>query len=133
MLLGLDGGLDDNGVEGVGDQRDDQVVLADLVNERVRVGDVEGDGAGVLEALGESFGAVESTAGWKIVLACVLDMIVRGEIRHGYSGSPSMLPHLPTVTLTPALSSSTAVGLVTKPAPRRRTFPAAMIDVYVGD
>jgi hypothetical protein len=29
---------------------------------------------------------------------------------------------LPTVTLTPALSSSTAVGRVTKPAPRRSTW-----------
>jgi hypothetical protein len=63
MLLGLDGGLDDKGVEGVGDERDDQVVLADLLLERIGVGDVEGDGAGVLETLGESFGAVKSTAG----------------------------------------------------------------------
>ena len=62
MLLGLDGGLDDEGVEGVGNEGDDKVVLADLLLERIGVGDVEGDGAGVLEAFGESFGAVEGTA-----------------------------------------------------------------------
>lgn len=64
MLLGLDGGLDHKSVECVGNEGDDQVILADLVLERCCVGDVEGDGAGVLEALGESLGAVESTAGW---------------------------------------------------------------------
>jgi pentose-5-phosphate-3-epimerase len=63
MLLGLDGGLDDESVEGVRNQRDDQVVLADLVFERRRVGYIERDGARVLEALGESFGAVKGTAG----------------------------------------------------------------------
>jgi hypothetical protein len=63
MLLGLDGGLDDEGVEGVGNERDDQIVLANLLLERIGVGDVEGDGAGVLETLGEGFGAVEGTAG----------------------------------------------------------------------
>lgn len=63
MLLGLDGGLDDKSVEGVGDEGDDQVVLGDLFLEHRCVGDVKGDGAGVLEALGESFGAVEGTAG----------------------------------------------------------------------
>jgi len=63
MLLGLDGGLDDESVEGVGNEGDDQVVLADLLLERIGVGDVEGDGAGVLETLGEGFGAVKGTAG----------------------------------------------------------------------
>lgn len=68
MLLGLDGGLDDEGVEGVGNEGDDKVVLADLLLERIGVGDVEGDGAGVLEALGEGFGAVKGTAGcWGLV------------------------------------------------------------------
>lgn len=63
MLLGLDGGLDDESVEGVGNERDDQVILANLVLERSSVRDVERDGAGVLETLGESFGAVKSAAG----------------------------------------------------------------------
>jgi hypothetical protein len=68
MLLGLDGGLDDEGVEGVGNERDDQVVLADLLLKRIGVRDVEGDGAGVLETLGEGFGAVKGTAGcWGLV------------------------------------------------------------------
>jgi hypothetical protein len=64
MLLGLDGGLDDQSVEGVGNERDNQVILADLFLKRRRVGDIEGDGAGVAETLGESFGAVEGTAGY---------------------------------------------------------------------
>jgi hypothetical protein len=68
MLLGLDGGLDDEGVEGVGNERDDQVVLANLLLERIGVGDIEGDGAGVLEALGEGFGAIKGAAGcWGLV------------------------------------------------------------------
>jgi hypothetical protein len=70
MLLDLDGGLDDDGVEGVGNEGDDQVVLADLVLERRRVGDIEGDGAGVLETLGEGFGAGEGTAGLEEVSEC---------------------------------------------------------------
>ena len=70
MLLGLDGGLDDEGVEGVGNEGDDKIILADLLLERIGVGDVEGDGAGVLEALGERFGAVKGTAGC-LVLAGV--------------------------------------------------------------
>jgi hypothetical protein len=74
MLLDLDGGLDDDGVEGVGNEGDDQVVLADLVLERGRVGDVERDGAGVLEALGEGFGAGEGTAGFE---RSVFDVEVR--------------------------------------------------------
>jgi hypothetical protein len=70
MLLDLDGGLDDDGVEGVGNEGDDQVVLADLVLERGRVGDVEGDWAGVLETLGEGFGAGEGAAGFEEVRLC---------------------------------------------------------------
>lgn len=72
MLLDLDGGLDDDGVEGVGNEGDDEVVLADLALEGGGVGDVEGDGSGVLEAFGEGLGAVEGTAGWGET-----DMLVR--------------------------------------------------------
>ena len=76
MLLGLDGGLDDEGVEGVGNEGDDKVVLADLLLERIGVGDVEGDGTGVLEALGERLGAVKGTAGcWVLVgVSCICDV-----------------------------------------------------------
>ena len=70
MLLDLDGGLDDDGVEGVGNEGDDQVVLGDLLLERIRVGDVERDGASVLETLGEGFGAGEGTAGFEEVSVC---------------------------------------------------------------
>jgi hypothetical protein len=70
MLLGLDGGLDNQSVERVGNERNNQVVLADLVLKRRRIGDIERDGAGVAETLGESFGAVEGTAGY-LGLVCV--------------------------------------------------------------
>jgi len=78
MLLSLDGGLDDLSVECVGNEGDDQVVLADLLHERILVVDVEGDGAAVAETLGETFGAFKSTAGyWKLVHA----LHVRNDVR----------------------------------------------------
>jgi hypothetical protein len=119
MLLDLDGGLDDLGVEGVRNEGDDQVVLADLLLERIRVGDVEGDGAGVLETLGEGFGAGEGAAGFEAV-STMLFTHVGDEVNDRINQSGCQC--LPTVTWTPALSSSTAVGLVTKPAPRSRTL-----------
>jgi len=63
LLLG-DSSLDDGRVVGVGDQTDDNAVLANLVLEGSRVVDIEGDGAAVLEALAELLGRLESTAGW---------------------------------------------------------------------
>jgi hypothetical protein len=66
LLLG-DGSLDDGGVEGVGDQADNNAVLANLVLEGGRVGDIERDGAAVLEALAELLGRLEGTAGWNDV------------------------------------------------------------------
>ena len=50
MLLLADGRLDDGGVEGVGDQADDEVVLGDLGVEGIIVGDIERDGGGSLDA-----------------------------------------------------------------------------------
>lgn len=67
MLLDLDGGLNDGGVEGVGDERDDEVVLADLLLEGVRVGDIEGDRRGVLKAFGELLGGLERAAGYAVL------------------------------------------------------------------
>lgn len=63
VLLGADSRLDDQGVEGVGDQGDSQVdLLHGLVQSGVIV-DIEGDGIGVLEAFAELLGALEGTAG----------------------------------------------------------------------
>jgi hypothetical protein len=63
LLLG-DSSLDDGGVEGVGNQADNNAVLANLVLEGGLVGDIKRDGAAVLEALAELLGRLEGTAGW---------------------------------------------------------------------
>lgn len=64
ILLISDGGLDDGGVVCVGDQANDQVVLGNGSIESLFVVDVEGDGSGKLDALGELLGTFESSAGW---------------------------------------------------------------------
>lgn len=48
MLLLIDTSLDDLGVECVGDERDDQVVLCDLGLKRSSVIDIERNSAGML-------------------------------------------------------------------------------------
>lgn len=63
MLLLGDSSLDNGGVVGVGDQADNDAVLANLVLEGGRVVDIEGDGAAVLEALAKLLGRLEGTAG----------------------------------------------------------------------
>lgn len=62
MLLLSDGRLDDGGVEGVGDQADDEVVLRKLGVQGLVVGDIERDGDGVLDTDGERLGGFESSA-----------------------------------------------------------------------
>lgn len=47
VLLGLDRGLDDSGVEGVWNQGDDNVVLADSVEERIGIGYIQREGGNV--------------------------------------------------------------------------------------
>ena len=49
MLLLANGRLDDGRVESIRDQADDQVVLGDLGVQRTVVGDIEGDGGGILD------------------------------------------------------------------------------------
>lgn len=67
MLLGADSTLDDLGVEGVGDQRDDQVdLLKGLVQSSV-IANIKGDRIGVLEALAQLLGTLEGTTGYKPV------------------------------------------------------------------
>lgn len=109
MLLLGDGGLENGGVVGVGDQADDNGVLANLVLQGVGVVDVEGDWVAVLQALGELLGRLKRTA----CCQCC-ERMRAGSQRDGVD--------LPTVTCTPASLRIWAVGRVTKPAPRRRTF-----------
>ena len=63
VLLLADSRLDDGSVEGVGDQADDEIVLGNLSIESLVVGDIERDGGGVLDALGELLSRGKSTAG----------------------------------------------------------------------
>lgn len=67
ILLLVDGGLDDLCVEGVWDQRDDQVNLSDLLLQCLCIVHVDGDGIGMLETLCELLGALKCAAGWKIL------------------------------------------------------------------
>lgn len=63
MRFGADGRLDDQRVEGVGDQGDDHVGLLDGLVKSTGIADVKGDGLGVLEALAELLGTFEGSAG----------------------------------------------------------------------
>jgi len=65
MLLLANGRLDDGRVEGIGDQADDQVVLGDLGVQGTVVGDIEGDGGGILDTSRERFRVLESSASWR--------------------------------------------------------------------
>lgn len=65
MLLLADGGLDDSGMEGVGDQADNKVVLGDLGVQGLVIGNIERDGSGILDADRESFGGLQSPAGYR--------------------------------------------------------------------
>lgn len=67
MLLGADGRLDDQGVEGVGDQGDGDIVLRESLVEGLVIADIEGNGSGVLEAFAELLGALEGSAGWGLL------------------------------------------------------------------
>jgi hypothetical protein len=62
ILLGADGRLDDGSVESVGNQGDGEVDSLHGLVESSIIADVEGDGLGVLEALGQLLGALEGTA-----------------------------------------------------------------------
>lgn len=64
VRLGADTGLDDQGVEGIGDQGDGQIDLLQGLVEGGGIVDVERDGLGVFEALAELLGAFEGAAGF---------------------------------------------------------------------
>ena len=63
MLLLPDSGLDDGGVERVGDQADDKVMLGDLGVQGLLIGHIERDGSSILDASRKSFGGLQSPAG----------------------------------------------------------------------
>lgn len=63
VLLGADGRLDDQSVEGVGDQGDGNIMLRESLIESFFIADVEGNGSGVLKAFAELLGALEGSAG----------------------------------------------------------------------
>jgi hypothetical protein len=63
MLLLANGRLDNSGVERVGDQANDQIVLGDLGVQGLRIGNIERDGSGILDAARKSFGGLQSPAG----------------------------------------------------------------------
>lgn len=67
MLLVSNSRLDDSGVEGVGDQTDDQVVLCNLSIESFVVCDVERDWIGVLDSCSELLGTFEGSACYELV------------------------------------------------------------------
>jgi hypothetical protein len=71
VLLLSDGTLDDGSVEGIGDQRDDKVVLGDLGVEGLLVVDIEGNGVSVLDALGKGLGALEGSASFEVLAKSV--------------------------------------------------------------
>lgn len=62
MLLLADGRLDNGSVEGVRDQADDEVMLANLSIEGLVVANVKGDGGGALDASRKGLSRLESTA-----------------------------------------------------------------------
>lgn len=63
--LALDGGFDDIGVVGVGDERDDKVVLGDGLLQRSGVSDVERDRSRVAEVRDELLRGFKSAAGYQ--------------------------------------------------------------------
>lgn len=67
ILLVANGRLDDGSVERVRDQADDDVVLGNGGIEGLFVVDVERDGRGQLDALGELLCAFERSAGWGLI------------------------------------------------------------------
>jgi hypothetical protein len=67
MLLGPDSRLDHEGVESVRDQGDSKVDLVEGLVESTGIIDVQRNGRGVLETLGELLGTFEGTASCFVV------------------------------------------------------------------
>ena len=63
MLLLPDGRLDHSSVEGIGDQANNKIVLGDLGVQGLRIGNIERDGSGILDADRKSFGRLQGPAG----------------------------------------------------------------------
>jgi hypothetical protein len=110
MLLLSDGRLDDDGVEGVGDQADDKVVLGELGVQGLVVGDIERDGGGIFDTGRERLGGFESPASCRSVRGLI--------VKHRFGRGKT----IPTVTDMPDSERTSRVGLVTKPAPSINTL-----------
>lgn len=65
--LALDGGLDDGGVVGIGDERDDEVMSSNFALEISSGVNVKGDGARVRKAIDQALGGRERPAGYTTI------------------------------------------------------------------
>lgn len=68
--LGLECRLDDLGVEGVGDQGDDNIVLGNNGVEGSLVVHIQGDGGGVVVASGKLLGNMETAGSYLTEIMC---------------------------------------------------------------
>jgi hypothetical protein len=114
MLLLSDGRLDDDDVEGVGDQADDKVVLREFGVQGLVVGNIERNRGGILDTGRERLGGFESPASCRTVSG----LIVKHRSDRGKT--------IPTVTEMPESARISRVGLVTKPAPSINTLQKYM-------
>lgn len=106
MLLGSDSGLDHLGVEGVRDERDEQIRLLSGLIKSLVVADIKGDSLGVAESFAKLLRTLEGSAG------CIIEGSIVSFGNHQL-GVQSGLKDIPTVTSTPALLRTSTVGLVT--------------------
>lgn len=70
--LAFDGGLNDGGVVGVGDERDDEVVGGNFALEVSGGVNVKGDGARVRKAVDQALGGRERPAGYRTINSSLL-------------------------------------------------------------
>lgn len=107
MFLGADSGLDHLGVEGVRDERDEQIRLLSGLIKGFVIADIKGDSLGVAESFAKLLRTLEGSAG------CIIEgpIVSLPEITNWALIRDSK--DIPTVTSTPALLRTSTVGLVT--------------------
>lgn len=71
MLLGSNSGLDHLGVEGVGDERNEQIHLVSGLIKSLVIADIKGDSLGVAEPFAKLLRTLEGSAGCIIERAIV--------------------------------------------------------------
>lgn len=112
--LPFDGGLDDGGVVGIGDERDDEVVGSNFALEVSSGVNVKGDGARVGKAIDQALGGRERPASYTT-------------IKSSLSRNKETIRHIPTVRrLEGSRTMYSAAGRATNPLPRRRIFFCAL-------